>query len=74
MGIDQEALEYHKKALEYHKKALKIHEELNNKIEIAMDYRNIGTSLRNMDSDSDEALDYIFKAMEIRENTYDKVE
>ena len=35
-------------ALEYHKKALAIHEQLQDKVEMAKDYRNIGSAFVSM--------------------------
>jgi tetratricopeptide (TPR) repeat protein len=59
-------------AHKYHEKALAIHEELNDKVGLALDYRNIGIGLRKM-GNLKEALGYHKKALAIHEELNDKV-
>jgi tetratricopeptide (TPR) repeat protein len=59
-------------ALEYHNKALKIHQELNDKVWMAIDYRNIGAVLFRQ-GNYDQALQYHNKSLAIHKELNDKV-
>jgi tetratricopeptide (TPR) repeat protein len=73
LGLILETLGMLTAALQYHEKSLAIHEELNHKVGLALDYRNIGVVLAKM-GNLKEALDYLKKALAIREELNDRVE
>jgi tetratricopeptide (TPR) repeat protein len=72
LGLILHTLGMYSAALENHNKALAIHKELQDRVGMAADYKNMGNVFYSQD-DSDQALQYHTKALAIDEQLQDRV-